>query len=317
MKTVILDGYALNPGDLSWDLIRKLGECIVYDRTPATQTVERAKDADAVFTNKVILDDAVMQQLPKLKYIGVLATGYNVVDIDAAKRRGIVVTNVPAYSTESVAQMVFAHLLNLTCRVQEHSAEVIKGKWTRSLDFSYWDFPQIELQGSTMGIVGYGNIGQAVTRIALAFGMKVLVYSRRKPEALPAGCIYAGLETVYRESDVISLHCPLTKDTEKMINEASLSVMKQTAFLINTGRGLLIDEQALAYALNTGRIAGAGLDVLSTEPPKADNPLLHAKNCFITPHIAWATRAARLRLLKIASANLEAFMKGESLNVVG
>ncbi len=314
MKIVVLDGHALNPGDISWDELRKLGDFELHERTPANLIVERAKEAEIIFTNKVTLNAEIMDQLPKLRYIGILATGINVVDIEAAKKRNIIVTNIPAYSTESVAQMVFAHILNLTQRVGDHSLDVNNGKWSRSIDFCYWDFPQIELQGLTLGIIGYGQIGKATGRIAKAFGMQVKVYNRSKVNDTTVEQV--SLEQLFSSSDIVSLHCPLTKETEKMINKETISMMKTSAFIINTGRGLLIDEQALAEALNSGKIAGAGLDVLSTEPPKENNPLLNAINCFITPHIAWATKAARMRLMGIAAKNLTAFLENRPIHVV-
>jgi glycerate dehydrogenase len=316
MKIVVLDGYALNPGDLSWNDLEVSGECRIYDYTKADETINRAKEADVVFTNKTVLSSAIINQLPNLKYIGVLATGYNVVDIEEARKKKITVTNIPAYGTDSVAQMVFAHLLNLTQRVEYHAKTVAGGRWSSSRDFCYWDVPLIELKDLTMGIIGIGRIGQAVARLALAFGMKVLATDLQKPSSLPEGIKFVALEELLKQSDVISLHCPLTKETEKVINAERLSLMKKTAFLINTSRGPLIDEPALANALNSGRIAGAGLDVLSVEPPKTDNPLLKAKNCFITPHIAWATKAARKRLMDIAVKNLKEFIENRPVNVV-
>jgi glycerate dehydrogenase len=278
--------------------------------------VPRAKDAEIVLTNKTVLSSDVIEQLPNLKYIGVLATGYNVVDVHAATDKGVIVTNVPAYSTSSVAQLVFAHLLNLAHHIGHHAETVRNGKWVSSIDFCYWDTPLIELAGRTMGIIGFGRIGRTTAKLALAFGMKVITYDVTKPSSMPEGCQFAGLEDVFRSSDVVSLHCPLTPHTENLVNKQRLALMKKTAYLINTGRGPLVDEQALAEALNNEMIAGAGLDVLSSEPPKEDNPLLKAKNCFITPHIAWATRAARERLLKVVVDNVAAFLKGKPQNVV-
>jgi glycerate dehydrogenase len=315
MKIVVLDGYTLNPGDLSWDELKALGECEVFDRTPPDRTVARAKDAEIALTNKTVLDGKVLGQLPKLRYAGVLATGYNVVDVQAARERKIVVTNVPAYSTSSVAQMVFAHLLELTHHVGHHAQSVREGRWTASADFAYWDFPLIELSGLTMGIVGYGRIGRETAAVARAFGMKVLAAGRApKPEA--GEVEFVPLDELFRRSDVISLHCPLTPETKGLVNAQRLALMKPTAFLINTSRGPVVDEPALADALNSGRIAGAGLDVLSVEPPPADNPLLKAKNCHISPHFAWATRAARERLMKVAVENVRQFLAGRSQNVV-
>ena len=315
MEIVILDGYTLNPGDLSWEGVKNLGNCTFYDRTPPEQTVKRAKNADAVFTNKVILNKEVIEQLPKLKYIGVLATGYNVVDIEAAKAAGITVTNIPAYSTASVAQMVFSHILNFAQNVAIHAQSVSNGDWAKSIDFSYWKTPQMELAGKTLGIIGFGQIGQAVANIALAFGMKVIFNNRSKKDTSP-NVRQVELDTLLAESDFISINCPLTNDNEGFINKDTIEKMKPEVFLVNTGRGPLINEQDLADALNKGRIAGAGLDVLSTEPPAEDNPLPKAKNCFITPHIAWATFEARTRLIQIATENLKAYSDGNPQNVV-
>lgn len=317
LKIVVLDGYALNPGDLSWDELKQLGETEIYDYTPFDKTIERAEGADIVLTNKTPLMEREISQLPRLKYIGVLATGYNVVDVEAAKKRNIVVTNVPAYGTKSVAQMTFALLLELTQHVQRHSDAVFNGEWTNSRDFCFWKYPLIELDGKTMGIIGFGNIGQAVADIAVAFGMNVLGYSRRRTDqSHRKNFRWAELDELLAESDVVSLHCPLTPETKGIINIETLRKMKKSAFLINTGRGPLVVEEDLAYALNNDIIAGAGLDVLSVEPPKADNPLFRAKNCVITPHIAWATKEARLRLMHTAVENVKAFLKGEPVNVV-
>ncbi len=315
-RIVVLDGYTLNPGDLTWKDLEALGPCTVYDRTAPEDTVARAQAARIVITNKTELSSDVIKQLPNLKYVGVLATGYNVVDIEAAHSRGILVTNVPAYSTRSVAQMVFAHLLNLALRVGRHAQTVSSGKWSSCPDFCYWDTPLIELAGLTMGIVGFGRIGRAAANAALAFGMKVIAYDIAPPADVPQGCQLVGLDDVFRESDVVSLHCPLTSENKGIVNEQRLAMMKRTAFLINTSRGPLVDEQALAEALNSEQIAGAGLDVLTSEPPDEDNPLLGARNCFITPHISWATRAARQRLLKVATENVAAFIAGKPQNVV-
>lgn len=316
MNIVVLDGYTLNPGDLSWSGLEALGACTIHDRTAADQIVERAREADIVLTNKTPLTGATLAQLPGLRAICVLATGYNVVDVEAASERGIPVMNVPAYSTQSVAQIVFAHLLNLVQPVALHAKTVREGRWAACQDFCYWDAPLMELAGLTLGIVGFGSIGQAVARIAQAFGMQVLAYSRT-PRQIPGLAVtMTGLEELLRESDVVTLHCPLTPQTQGMINADSLATMKPTAFLINTGRGPLIDEKALAEALDSGRLAGAGLDVLSSEPPRPDNPLLTARNCHITPHIAWATRAARQRLMDTVVANVRQFQDGHAQNVV-
>lgn len=317
MKIVVLDGYTANPGDLSWDEFAKLGDFSVYDRTPEPETVSRLAGAEAALTNKAVINRQMMDALPALRYIGVLATGYNIVDIPAARERGIVVCNVADYSTNEVAQAVFALLLELTNRVGHHSRTVREGKWTASPDFSYWDFPLIGLAGLTFGVMGLGRTGRAVARIARAFGMKVIGNSRSAPAPnTDVPVEFVSRETVFRDSDALSLHCPLTAETARLVNASSLGMMKPTAYLINTARGGLIDEQSLADALNNGRIAGAGLDVLSAEPPRADNPLLSAKNCLITPHVAWAARSARMRLLRMAAENLRAWMEGKPRNVV-
>ena len=316
MKIIVLDGYGLNPGDLTWEGFEELGELTVYDRTSPSELLERAAGAEALVTNKTLITSENMDALPDLKYIGVLATGYNVVDIDAAKARGIVVTNIPAYSTASVAQMVFAHILNITQRVGYYADENKQGRWTKNADFCYWDTHLVELQGKKMGIVGFGNIGQATARIAQAFGMEVCVYSSKPQFALPSGIKKMELDELFGECDVVSLHCPLTPDTKEMVNAERLSKMKPNAILINTGRGPLINEQDLADALNEGKIAAAGLDVLSVEPSVEGNPLLGARNCFITPHIAWATLEARTRLMDIAVQNLKSYQKGQIINNV-
>ena len=315
MKIVVLDGYTMNPGDLSWEPLESLGECTVHDRTPPQAVLERARGAAIVLANKVPFDAERMAKLPDLKYLGVLATGYNIIDTAAAWKRGIVVTNVPAYATRSVAQLVFALVLELAHHAGDHSRGVRDGRWTRSPDFCYWDSPLVELQGLVMGIVGFGRTGEAVADLARAFGMKVLVHTR-SPRPPCEGVRFVDLETVFRESDVLSLHCPLTPQTEGLVSAKRLALMKPTAFLINTSRGPVVRERDLAEALNSGRIAGAGLDVLLTEPPKADNPLLAAKNCILTPHIAWATRAARARLMKTVVENVRAFLAGKPQNVV-
>ena len=316
MKIIVLDGYGLNPGDLNWEGFETLGELTVYDRTLPSELMQRAAGAEVLITNKTLITAENMADLPELKYIGVLATGYNVVDIDAAKARGIVVTNIPAYSTASVAQMVFAHILNITQRVGYYADENKQGRWTKNADFCYWDTQLVELQGKKMGIVGFGNIGQATARIAQAFGMEVCVYSSKPQFVLPSGIKKMDLDELFAECDVISLHCPLTPDTKEMVNAERLSKMKSNAILINTGRGPLINEQDLADALNEGRIAAAGLDVLSVEPSVEGNPLLTARNCFITPHIAWATLEARTRLMEIAVQNLKSYLNGQIINNV-
>lgn len=316
MKIVVLDGYALNPGDLSWTGMEALGELTVYERTSPTEVLERSAGAEVLITNKTVITAEHMAALPQLKYIGVLATGYNVVDIDEARNRGIVVTNIPAYSTASVAQMVFAHVLNITQRVGYYATENAKGRWTNSIDFCYWDTDLVELDGKKMGIVGLGNIGRATARIAQAFGMEVLVFTSKEQSALPEGMKKVTLDELFAQSDVVSLHCPLTPDTKEMVNAARLKTMKPSAILINTGRGPLVNEQDLADALNEGRIAAAGLDVLSVEPSVLGNPLFSARNCFITPHIAWATKEARIRLMDIAVNNLKSYQEGTIINNV-
>ena len=316
MKIVVLDGYAANPGDLSWEGLEALGQCVVYPRTSANELLERAADAEILLTNKVIINKEAMEALPQLKYIGVLATGYNVVNVEAARERGIVVTNIPAYSTPSVAQMVFAHILNITQRVGHYADEARQGVWTQSQDFSYSNTPLWELQGKKIGIVGLGNTGYNTARIAIGFGMKVYAYTSKSRLQLPPEIRKVELDELFATCDIVSLHCPLTADTHHLVNESRLKLMKPTAILINTGRGPLVDEQALADALNNDTIYAAGVDVLSTEPPTADNPLLSAKNCFITPHIAWATKEARQRLLQIAQDNVEQFIKNKPINVV-
>ena len=316
MRIVVLDGYTLNPGDLTWDALKDLGDCDVYDRTEASDVISRAKDAEVLMTNKTPLPREAIEQLPRLAYIGVLATGYNIVDAEAASQRNIPVTNVPTYGTKSVAQMTLALLLELAQHVGLHAQTVRDGEWARNPDFSYWKAPLVELEGLTMGIVGYGRIGRAVGDLAAAFGMKLLIYSRHEPAALPTNARFVGLESLLKESDVVSLHCPLTSQNQGMINEQRLGLMKPSAFLLNTSRGPLIDEQALAEALTRGTIAGAGLDVLSVEPPSSGSPLFQAPNCYITPHIAWATRSARARLMQTAVDNVRAFLDGQPQNVV-
>lgn len=317
MRIVVLDGYTLNPGDLSWDELGKLGDLTVYDRTPDELIVPRSAGAEILLTNKTPVSDQTIDQLPDLRYIGVLATGYDVVDVAAAGKRGIVVTNVPAYGTPSVAEMVFALLFELVRHVQLHSDVVRDGEWRRSPDFSFWKTPQIELSGKTMGIICLGRIGRHVARIADAFGMRVLASDlhRDNPPALEY-FEWAETPDLLARSDVVSLHCALTCDTQGLINRENLARMKPGAFVINTARGKLVNDADLAEALNSGRLAGAGLDVLSTEPPSPENPLLTARNCVITPHIAWATREARERLMKIAVENVKAFLGGKAVNVV-
>lgn len=317
MKITVLDGYGMNPGDLSWDELKKLGDVTVYDRTAPSEVVERSADAVVLLTNKTVIDRRTIEKLPVLKYIGVLATGYNVVDTEAARENGIVVTNIPAYSTASVAQMVFSLLLAVTNGVEHYTADNRAGRWSRSADFCYWDAPLTELAGKTLGIVGFGNIGSAVARIGLAFGMKVSALTSKAPDVLPEGVEKAeNLDALLATSDVLTLHCPLTESTRHIINATSLAKMKPSAILINTGRGPLVDEEALADALNRGALRGAGVDVLSCEPPAIDNPLLYARNCYTTPHLGWATTEARQRLMNIAVANVANFIAGTPTNVV-
>ena len=316
MRIVVLDGYTTNPGDLSWAELEKLGDCRIYDRTPHDQVVARAAGAPIALTNKTLLMRETLDQLPELRYIGVLATGYNVVDVEAATRRNIVVTNVPRYGTMSVVQSAFAHLLNLATHTAEHAQGVAAGRWSRSVEFCYWDYPLVELDGLTLGIIGLGEIGRRVAQAGLAFRMKVLAYDPVPPQNAPPSVRMADLDEIFKTSDAVTLHCPLTDSNRHLIDARRLSQMKPTAFLINTSRGPLIDEQALAQALDAGQIAGAGLDVLSVEPPPADHPLLTAKNCYITPHNAWATKAARLRLLDEAVENVRAFLAGKKRNAV-
>ena len=311
MKICILDGYSLNPGDLDWSPVERLGDVTLFDRTPADKIVERAADADIVLTNKVPFSADTLRQLPRLRFICVLATGYNIIDTEAAARQGVVVANIPAYSTMSVAQMAFAHILNITNHVASYAREVADGKWTNCPDFCFWDSALTELAGKTMGIVGLGNTGMATARIAVAMGMKVVAMTSKSADTLPEGITPAPLDDVLASADVVSLHCPLTPSTHHLINAASIAKMKPSAILINTGRGPLVDEQAVADALNGGRLAAFGADVLSQEPPRGDNPLLSARNCFLTPHIAWATLEARTRLMSTATENVRQFIAGE------
>ncbi len=316
MKIVVLDGFTLNPGDLSWKGLEELGECAIYDRSAPEEVVGRADGAEIIITNKVVLSAETISRLAKLQYIGVTATGFNIVDVEAARKRGIPVTNVPTYGTDSVAQMVFAHLLNLTQNVAHHAKTVSNGRWCSSEDFCYWDTPLVELAGKTMGIIGFGRIGRATAKLARAFGMKVIAYDVTSPPDMPEGCEMVALGDIFRRADVVSLHCPLTPQTANIVNEQNLALMKKTAFLINTSRGPLIDEPALAEALDNATIAGAGLDVLAVEPPDKNNPLPKIRNCHVTPHIAWATRAARERLLNASVENVAAFIAGKPQNVV-
>ncbi len=316
VRITVLDGFTANPGDLSWGALESLGKLTVYDRTAPNELLARAADATVLLTNKTLLKEDALAQLPKLRFIGVLATGYNVVDVAAARKMGVAVSNVPGYSTDSVAQLVFAHLLHLCNHVAHHAATVREGKWAASRDFAYWDFPLTELSGLTLGIVGFGNIGRAVGQIGRALGMNILACNPSPLRQNACQAKQVDLETLFRQSDAVTLHCPLKEENRGFVNTALLAQMKPTAFLINTARGPLVDESALADALNRGAIAGAGLDVLSREPPHADNPLLTARNCHITPHIAWATGAARRRLLQVTAENVAAFLHGAPKNVV-
>ncbi len=317
MKIVILDGYTENPGDLSWDELGKLGQLTVYDRTDPSQSAERIGDADAVYVNKVPLSRETLDKCPLLRFIGVLATGYNIIDIEAAREKNIIVSNVPTYGTQSVAQYTMALLLELCHHAGEHSECVKAGEWTDGEDWCFWKYPLIELSGKTMGIIGFGKIGQAAAKLARAFGMDVLAYDSRPVQGLEReGIRYAGLDEVLQSSDVISLHCPLFPSTAGIINKDTISKMKTGVMIINTSRGPLMKEQDLADALNSGKVAGAAVDVVSEEPIRADNPLLRAKNMIITPHIAWAPKESRQRLMDVAVENLRAFMEGHPQNVV-
>ncbi len=316
MKLVVLDGFTLNPGDLSWEPLEALADCTIYDRTAESEILERARSAEILFTNKVPLRADTLASLPGLRYIGVLATGYDIVDVESAAQRNIVVTNVPEYGTYSVAQMVFALLLELTNKVGIHDEAVRQGAWSKSQDWCFWKAPTVELMGKVMGIVGYGRIGKVVGQIALALGMQVIVTSRRRPEALPPEVRWEPLGDLLAEADVVSLHCPLQPSTRGMINAERISRMKPSAFLVNTARGALIVEEDLANALGSGKLAGAAVDVLTAEPPSSTNPLIAAPNCIITPHIAWATKEARARLLGAAAANLRAWLNGSRQNAV-
>lgn len=317
MKIVNLDGYTTNPGDLSWEQFKKYGDLTVYDRTPPELVVERAKDAEILIVNKTPIDADLLKQLPKLKYIGLQSTGYNIVDCKTARELGITVSNIPAYSTSAVAQLVFAFILQITNQVTLHSDAVHNGEWCACPDFCFWKTPLAELDGKTIGIIGFGSIGQRVAKIAEAFGMNVLIFTpTKKPTDGLKTAEFVDFDTLLKESDVITCHCPLTEKTENLINESALSKMKKSAILINTSRGPVIDDVALANALNNCDIAAAGLDVLKIEPPKDDNPLLAAKNCYITPHIAWAAYETRARLMTILEENLKAFLDGKPQNVV-
>lgn len=320
MKIVVLDGYTLNPGDLDWEGLNALGECTVYDRTSLTdmeEVVDRIKDAEIVYTNKTQLPKDVLDRCPNLKFIGVLATGYNVVDVEAAKVKGIPVANVPTYGTAAVGQFAIALLLEICHHIGHHNEVVHDGAWEHNADWCFWDYPLIELDRKTMGIIGYGRIGQSTGRIAQSLGMNVLAYDAYKnPDLESETCRYAELDEVLSQSDVIALHCPLFPETEKMINKSTIAKMKDGVIILNNSRGQLIEEQDLADALNSGKVAAAGLDVVSTEPIKGDNPLLQAKNCLITPHISWAPKESRQRLMNIAVNNLKSFLDGAPVNIV-
>ena len=319
MKIVVMDGHTGNPGDLSWEGLERLGELTVYPRTPhhdKPAIIKAIGDAEIVLTNKTPVTAEVLEACPNIKYIGVLATGYNVVDLEAAKARDIPVTNIPAYSTDTVAQFVFALLLEICHHAGHHDRAVKEGAWTRSIDFSFWDYPQIELAGKTMGIVGFGRIGQATARIAKVFGMRVIVNTPRPGAVKDASIEYVSLDDLYGQADIISLHCPLTPATQGMINKGSISKMKDSVILINASRGPLVVEQDLADALVSGKIYAAGVDVVSVEPIREDNPLLKVDNCIITPHIAWASIESRQRLMDIAVNNVAAFLDGVPINVV-
>jgi glycerate dehydrogenase len=317
MKIVVLDGHTLNPGDLSWDALHQLGDVIIYDRTPYDKIVERSLGAEVLLTNKTPLDAATLNQLPDLKYVGVLATGYNIVDTAVCKQRGIPVSNVPGYGTGAVAQFVFALMLELCLHVQKHSDAVFEGKWAKSVDFCFWDYPLVELAGKTLGIIGFGTIGQKVADIAAAFDMQIIAHSRTQTDqSQRKNFKWVSVDELLAQSDVVSIHCPLTPETQGLINAENLRKMKSSAFLINTSRGPIVNDADLADALNNNVIAGAGIDVLSKEPPPADNPIFKAKNCIITPHIAWAAQEARARLMGKAIDNLKSFRAGKPANVV-
>lgn len=316
MKIVVLDGYGVNPGDLSWQALEDLGDLAVFERTSACDVVSRAEEADIVLTNKTRMSADIINKLPHLKYIGVLATGYNIVDVEAAAKKGVVVTNVPAYSTNSVVQMTFAQILNITNRVAHYAKASREGKWSECRDFCYWDTPLNELAGKTLGIVGLGNIGYRVACVARDFGMDVFAYTSRNSADLPDGIQKTTFEGLLGISDVLTLHCPLNASTRGMINKDTLSKMKKGSILINTGRGPLVDERDVAEALKSGQLGGYGADVMCKEPPEKDNPLFYAPNAYITPHISWATFEARTRLMDIAVTNVRAFVEGHPVNVV-
>ena len=316
MKIVVLDGYGVNPGDLSWETLEALGDVEVYPRTAPEDVFDRCFNAEIILTNKVVLNKQILVSLPRLKYIGVLATGYNVVDVDTASDLDIIVTNIPAYSTDSVVQMTFAHILTMTNRVEHYTQQNRNGRWSNNPDFVYWDTPLVELAGKTMGIVGLGNIGMKVAQLARCFGMEVYAFTSKASSLLPEGIQKTTFEGLLSVSDILSLHCPLNRSTREMINASSLAKMKEGALLINTGRGPLVNEADVAEALRSGHLGGYGADVMCQEPPAEDNPLFSAPNAYITPHIAWATFEARKRLIAIAVGNVKAFIDGNPVNVV-
>lgn len=316
MKIVVMDGKGVNPGDMSWKQIQQFGELIVYERTASDEIIDHVGDAEIVLTNKTVFDEDTIAKLKNVKYIGVLATGYNVVDLKAASKRGIVVTNIPAYSTDSVAQMTFAHILNVTNHVDHYARASRDSEWSRCPDFCYWDKPLVELAGKTIGIIGLGNIGMKVANIALNFGMNVIAYTSKEPKELPNGINKASIDNILSDSDIISLHCPLTKQTRELINKDSIAKMKRSVIVVNTGRGPLVNEEDVANALHNGLIGAYCADVMCSEPPSADNPLFVEQNAYITPHVAWASKEARIRLMDIAEKNIHSFLSGKPINVV-
>ena len=316
MKIVVMDGKGVNPGDMSWKQIQQFGELIVYERTASEEIIDHVGDAEIVLTNKTVFDEDTIAKLKNVKYIGVLATGYNVVDLKAASKRGIDVTNIPAYSTDSVAQMTFAHILNVTNHVDHYASASRDGEWSRCPDFCYWDKPLVELAGKTIGIIGLGNIGMKVANIALNFGMNVIAYTSKEPKEIPNGINKASIDNILSDSDIISLHCPLTKQTRELINKDSIAKMKRSVIVVNTGRGPLVNEEDVANALHNGLIGAYCADVMCSEPPSADNPLFVEQNAYITPHVAWASKEARIRLMDIAEKNIHSFLSGKPINVV-
>lgn len=316
MKIVVMDGKGVNPGDMSWKQIQQFGELIVYERTASEEIIDHVGDAEIVLTNKTVFDEDTIAKLKNVKYIGVLATGYNVVDLKAASKRGIVVTNIPAYSTDSVAQMTFAHILNVTNHVDHYARASRDGEWSRCPDFCYWDTPLVELAGKTIGIIGLGNIGMKVANIALNFGMNVIAYTSKELKEIPNGINKASIDNILSDSDIISLHCPLTKQTRELINKDSIAKMKRSVIVVNTGRGPLVNEEDVANALHNGLIGAYCADVMCSEPPSADNPLFVEQNAYITPHVAWASKEARIRLMDIAEKNIHSFLSGKPINVV-